>query len=62
MSDFVTVFVSEWGDFTVPADISDKTRWVKNDIGGIVGVEPDAQNRHFLNWLHEMEVKAGKPE
>ena len=64
----VSVYITAWGSFQMPAGLAERTRWRYFDTGFLRGKqvvrepEPTPDNHEFFSWLHAEEVKAGKPE
>ena len=63
----LVVYLSEWGQFTIPQGLFERTkfRYVKaSTYTGRKIVEepaPISDNHEFFSWLNNEEIKAGKP-
>jgi len=65
----VADYTTEWGTFILPEGLKDRTKWhVDYTLFGIKRKPivraplPISDNHEFFTWLHNEEVKAGKPE
>jgi hypothetical protein len=64
----VNVYMTEWGQFTIPDRIFKKTKWktIKRPASWVDGDEliteplPVPENWPFFKWLDEQERRAGK--
>jgi hypothetical protein len=61
------VYVTEWGSFRMPDGLAKRTRWLYVEGSTYLGMrvvreaDPTVDNHEFFTWLHNEEVKAGKP-
>jgi hypothetical protein len=60
-------YVSAWGQFQIPEGLAERTKWrylYGEFLQGrqmVKEPEPTADNHEFFSWLHDQEVRAGKP-
>ena len=60
-------YVTAWGQFQMPEGLAERTIWRYFESEFLQGKklvkepEPTSDNHEFFSWLHEEEVKAGKP-
>ena len=70
----VNVYVSDWGQFVIPDEIYEATKWrkwwarnpfaVDTDDGPMLQTDAEEvpENQPFFDWLRAEEVKAGRPD
>lgn len=68
---FINYYITAWGQFAIPNDLYEKTKWQKfkatHEVGTgkgkmiILGPEAVPENWPFFKWLDEQEKAAGKP-
>jgi hypothetical protein len=57
----LNIYMSEWGEFSIPNDIFEKSCITKGTKDRpIVEVIEGIESRHFWNWLNDQEILAGK--